>query len=417
MIDISPGLLAIPLWTFCVYLFLENKKALKTLDEIKEPKGVEATIIYLCQTIRKKSDIASLGKDLVELLESQSPRNRREIVEILWRTFLPNLPFVLSFLATISMALVLFQIDTPYVSIEIALPLQLAFLLLLSFMANKLYVDKTVKRRERISEIIGRIENKQKTRKRGEPSGKNEDLDIYVINIPKVRSEWIKKPSDVRIAVEEVMAGIGRKVFSTASMEELDDLVRNPPDNAIVINGHGEAMPMPSSWEDDWQSYFKTLARNIRDHGWCFTSITGYPFFYYVKEHEERHQCAENGLNAVLSIVGARANCWHGVNGDLTVSLTEEGRNAADKTALKSTLKFPEETTMCRVAEWIRVDPIKMFYSRGALCGASAIPIGKGFFIQNGMMCEDMGLKTANLNSDRTFGQMTLAFALAMEEL
>lgn len=57
---------------------------------------------------------------------------------------------------------------------------------------------------------------------------------------------------------------------------------------SVFMNGHGEAIPIPSQFvsgtNPDWRAYFDFIRNKIKQYGWTWLSITGYPF-YYVSNH------------------------------------------------------------------------------------------------------------------------------------
>jgi len=57
---------------------------------------------------------------------------------------------------------------------------------------------------------------------------------------------------------------------------------------SVFMNGHGEAIPIPSQFvsgtNPQWQSYFDFIRNQIKKYCWIWISITGYPF-YYVSNH------------------------------------------------------------------------------------------------------------------------------------
>ena len=57
---------------------------------------------------------------------------------------------------------------------------------------------------------------------------------------------------------------------------------------SVFMNGHGEAVPIPSQFVSGtsprWGDYFDFIRNQIRKYCWIWISITGYPF-YYVSNH------------------------------------------------------------------------------------------------------------------------------------
>lgn len=58
--------------------------------------------------------------------------------------------------------------------------------------------------------------------------------------------------------------------------------------------------------------------------------------------------------------------------------------------------------------------PAKIFHESGTLSGASAIPIGKGFFMQNRIGFMDFKFHSPTVDTDRFFGHTAIAFTLSI---
>jgi hypothetical protein len=65
-----------------------------------------------------------------------------------------------------------------------------------------------------------------------------------------------------------------------------------------------------------------------------------------------------------------------------------EGKNSASQS---DALVFPDKLWISRCFIWDNPQPAKIFYAAGPIIGAAAIPIGRGFFVYNGMMSIDFG--------------------------
>lgn len=162
---------------------------------------------------------------------------------------------------------------------------------------------------------------------------------------------------------------------------------------------------MPSQWEGDWREYFHKIGLNVRDHGWLFVSIAGYPFFYYGATENE--VSGTEGLNNFLSVVNARANC---MTSSPRMRFTQEGSNVLREFDLAG---LTHQLAVQRCAVWENIEPYVTFLSDGNLCGASAIRIGRGFFIHIGLddIFAGMFIERRELGA-RILGGLGAAFSL-----
>jgi hypothetical protein len=235
----------------------------------------------------------------------------------------------------------------------------------------------------------------------------NEYEELYTIAIQKINAAWIKNPIDVHNRIDLLATKLGYKVIRIDSLSRLDSFTRDPPGRVIVVNCHGETLPMPTTWST-WSEYFTKVGENIRNTGWIFVSITGYPFYYYAQTDEKSESTwiseGSNGINQVLSVVGAKG--WYFLGAP--VMLTKEGENAQ----LHSGVSLPRTLHMSRCGICSLL-PYKVFYEAVAplYVGASAIQVGNGLLIQNGAMCVDFGQKLPTSQTDSILADMAIAFA------
>jgi hypothetical protein len=181
-----------------------------------------------------------------------------------------------------------------------------------------------------------------------------------------------------------------------SSYDQLDALLRNPPSNIIVINAHGETVPMPESWGTSWQPYYDQLASDVSSHGWTFVSIAGYPLFWTISPIQPNPPSpGQDGLSRFLSGVGGQATtAWSSATGDLTPA----GSQAADYFGLS----FPLTQPFSRAVSWQGVSPVVVFYDGSSSVGASAVRMGNGYFAAIGL---------PDTASDQLKADMGLAFS------
>ena len=72
-------------------------------------------------------------------------------------------------------------------------------------------------------------------------------MDIRAICIKDVRHNWIYDPENLFLEITDLARENGFSVSRIADLDALDNLIRDPPDDVIVVNCHGETMPMPRS--------------------------------------------------------------------------------------------------------------------------------------------------------------------------
>lgn len=131
-------------------------------------------------------------------------------------------------------------------------------------------------------------------------SGKN--IMAYVIAIDQIPGHWVDKSKVVKY-VKKLLSNY--RIIN--NLEELYEFINDPAsyskkyglpvDNVIVINAHGEAVPIPPPSVDTDHKYinasgypvkdanghytwFRKIREDIIDHGWIWVAIDGYAFYY-----------------------------------------------------------------------------------------------------------------------------------------
>jgi hypothetical protein len=242
----------------------------------------------------------------------------------------------------------------------------------------------------------------------------NRDSEIAIININGTRSMYISNTEGVSNILVEILTSAGYSPQVITDLDTLDDLVRSNQQNLVLINAHGEAIPMHSSWEEDWVEYLTRLGILVRDQGWTLVSITGYPLFYYSRGDNVTQiqpvirpggQGRVNGLGTFISVAEGQVQgaFWS------PVDLTMEGKSAA---SISDGLVLPDKLWISRCFVWLNLQPTKKFYAAGPIIGAASIPIGRGSFVYNGMMPTDFGTSTGQY-SDGLLARMASFFTLS----
>jgi len=202
--------------------------------------------------------------------------------------------------------------------------------------------------------------------------------DVYVIAIPGAGSQAVSDPQAVASRIGSIASAKGLTVQFVISYDELDALVRNPPSNCVVINAHGEAVPMPASWGTSWQPYYDQLASDVSNHGWTFVSIVGYPLYWITSPLNPPSSPGTEGLSRfLLSIGGSQTAAWSSVTGSLT--------SAGSQAAAYFGLSLPSSQAFVRAVDWRGVSPVVIFYDGSASKGASAVRMGNGYLTAIGL--------------------------------
>jgi hypothetical protein len=140
---------------------------------------------------------------------------------------------------------------------------------------------------------------------------------IIVLDVYEASSGWIDKDSFTRFFVDEI-----RKINSSIEIhvqilhriEDWEKLLKDAPQAIIIVNSHGEIIPIPSSYNADWCTFLGDLARLIKDKGWVLVNPVGYAFWGVGNSADPRVGSAkiieEHGLNCFMWGVGLAASAW-----------------------------------------------------------------------------------------------------------
>jgi len=128
---------------------------------------------------------------------------------------------------------------------------------------------------------------------------------IYVLCVAEAGESWVNK-NDMRDAAITFLSALGLKGEVIETADEWDALVREAPEGVIVINCHGEVVPIPTSYGTDYQSFYRDLASLIKDKGWIFIQIPGFGFFFVgnSKTVGSKYKVADSGVGVFLSALG-----------------------------------------------------------------------------------------------------------------
>jgi len=225
--------------------------------------------------------------------------------------------------------------------------------------------------------------------------------EVFVIDIPALPGRFISDKSIVSDAVAQMAQSRGLGLTTLDSLGALEAFIVNPIEYSIIINAHGELVPTPTSWLPKWREYFVAIGNLVKEKGITWVSMTGYPFWAYGQNIE----CGSDGLNAFLSVANASADCMKAS----AVSFTKDGRRVLQKFNMEG---MPMKLLADRCADWKGAQLVKSFLSTGKLFGASAVRIGRGWFIQIGMF--PASITRDQKLSEKILANLALAFALSV---
>ena len=162
---------------------------------------------------------------------------------------------------------------------------------------------------------------------------------VYILKVRESQGWWTS-PESLTIRIQDFLKqaseelGLPLEVKVIESIEEWERLVEEAPPDVVIINAHGELVPVPPKYGVDWQSFYRDLAMLIMDKGWVFINPIGYGFFYvtynYTKGPDGEWEwdmltVGADGLDVISGWLGFVATAWPPEAG--TPEITETGRH------------------------------------------------------------------------------------------
>jgi hypothetical protein len=163
---------------------------------------------------------------------------------------------------------------------------------------------------------------------------------IYILNVKESQASWTT-PDYITARMQQFLKsaaddlGLSFDVEVVDSIEKWEKLMNDPPLNAVVINAHGEAIPVPPKYGTDWQSFYRDLAMNIVYKGWVFVNPIGYGFYYVTYNYTRRpdggwdwvyYTVGASGLDVLGGWLGIVATAWPQAAGG-SPKLTDLGKH------------------------------------------------------------------------------------------
>jgi len=195
---------------------------------------------------------------------------------------------------------------------------------------------------------------------------------LYIINIRNIPASFISNKVNLQTCITNFAQQHGLTVNQISSYSRMKSMLQNPPKQVIVVNTHGEIMPVPRG--RNWRNFYKLLGKTVKDYGWIFINIGGYPLYY----ERPGHDVKGDGLNAFLSVNNVTADCMNPAR----VGFTGEGTKLVHLANMQG---LPHQLFASRCARWQDVSQKIVFLRNGLFCGASAVRIGRGWFVHVGL--------------------------------
>jgi hypothetical protein len=199
--------------------------------------------------------------------------------------------------------------------------------------------------------------------------------DVHIINIRNVPCHFVTSKAAIQAAITNTGQLHGLTVNLISSYAAMVALLHTPLRNAIIVNTHGEIMPVPRG--RNWRNFYTDIGMTVRTNACIFVNIGGYPF-YYERDVQPRHQIGQDGLNTFLSVGNMSADCMNPAN----TTFTSEGTKVIN---LAHMTQLPHNLVVNRCARWQGVSQKIVFLKNDNLCAISAVRVGRGWFVHLGL--------------------------------
>ncbi len=218
---------------------------------------------------------------------------------------------------------------------------------------------------------------------------------IYILNVRESQGWWSTPDlltSNMRDLLQSAAEDLGLSfsVVVIDSIEGWERLVSEPPPDAVIVNAHGELVPVPPKYGTDWQSFYRDLAMNIMYRGWVFVNPVGYGFFYVTYNYSRGDggwgwdllTVGPSGLDVLGGWLGILATAWpEAAGGSLGVSDIGAHVFGVLGYSLPDTANAPRPITTYVPALWY-------FYSRErgnvTAYSCAAFKVGRGALLWGG---------------------------------
>lgn len=106
------------------------------------------------------------------------------------------------------------------------------------------------------------------------PAAYAQPYKVYLLYVAEAGDSWVSKDAFASFLTTHLkQAGVSFEVIK--SIDDWGKLVDQAPENLIVVNCHGEVMPIPTKYGDNYTLFYQDLARNVREKGWILVLPIG----------------------------------------------------------------------------------------------------------------------------------------------
>ena len=190
---------------------------------------------------------------------------------------------------------------------------------------------------------------------------------IYILKVAESQGWWTT-PELLTVRLQDYLKtaasdlGLSFNVEVIDSIEKWERLMNESPPSAVIINAHGELVPVPPKYGTDWQSFYRDLAMNIVYKGWVFVNPIGYGFYYVTYNYTRRPDgtwewalftVGPAGLDTLGGWLGIVATAWPGAAGG-SPKLTDLGNHVFSVLGydMPDTANAPRPITTNAPASW-----------------------------------------------------------------
>ncbi len=219
---------------------------------------------------------------------------------------------------------------------------------------------------------------------------------VYLLAVEGYPSSWVRASTLLNL-LQPLVGKLISKVVVVNTSTAWEELLSKGPASAIVINCHGEAVPVTASIERDaanpskWVQMFRRIGERVRN-GWIWVSVIGYPFYYVANStglyswspNSGFYGPGDSGAKIVLGeATGGYGLFWGNSGADLLAKITNAGLIAANLTGIGLPKTVYASRSM-NVGAFLKatVEPFYVNKTGGmTYYSAEAIYTGRGAFV------------------------------------
>jgi len=178
---------------------------------------------------------------------------------------------------------------------------------------------------------------------------------VYIVAIPGVAAGWVSDITQVRTGANDAANVKRLAVTIVNTLAGFMNLVTTPPNNAIVLNAHGEVIPWDGSTLGSITAFLQKIAKNVMYNSWRFVNVSGYPFYYWASGGTT-NLIGSSGLSTFLQVAGYNASAYIGTDTGYKLFLAEKAEKSFGVT-------FPSPANFSRPLTFSSGHPEYIFYA------------------------------------------------------